>query len=306
MSASTGVISGTPTAVTAAASYTVTASNSAGSTTASLSITVYVAAPAGLSYTTGTGVYTVATTIPADSPTSTGGTVASYHVVPALPAGLTLSASTGVISGTPTVVTAAGSYTITASNSTGSTTTTLTITVNAPPLSAANINLIFVVSQDLAFQDQASGDVSPSTANLTNKGLQRSLLMAPFLQQAVLGMNNVTGIYALEPMTHLQTAGNYPDMVALETIQQFAMLNQITLSGTLPRTVIRSLHRTRHNPYRPESRSRCSPARLARVSISTTRTTRMATTKASLRVSSRVTLQAFMSSRRLGRPPLSY
>jgi hypothetical protein len=55
--------------------------------------------------------------------------------------------------------------------------------------------------------------------------------MATFLQQQVLGTNNVTGIYALEPMTHLQTASNYPDMVALETIQQFAMLNQITLSS---------------------------------------------------------------------------
>jgi hypothetical protein len=44
-------------------------------------------------------------------------------------------------------------------------------------------------------------------------------------------MNNVTGIYALEPMTHLQTTptGNYPDMAALETIQQFALLNQTTL-----------------------------------------------------------------------------
>ena len=95
LSTSTGIISGTPTAVTAAASYTVTASNSAGSTTASLSITVNVAAPAGLSYTTGTAVYTVGTPIPADSPTSTGGTVASYNVIPALPAGLTLGASTG-------------------------------------------------------------------------------------------------------------------------------------------------------------------------------------------------------------------
>src|SRR5208337_4335732 len=40
------------------------------------------------------------------------------------------------------------------------------------------------------------------------------------------------GIYALGPMTHMQTAnGNsFPDMVALETVQQFAMLNQITLS----------------------------------------------------------------------------
>ncbi len=96
------------------------------------------------------------------------------------------------------------------------------------PLSADNLNLIFVVSEDLAYQ--ASGDVNPSTANLTNQGLQRSLLMAPFLQQQVLGMQNVTGIYALEPMTHLQTAGKYPDIVALETIQQFAMLNQTSAS----------------------------------------------------------------------------
>src|ERR1039458_6144014 len=96
-------------------------------------------------------------------------------------------------------------------------------------LSANNLNLIFVASEDLAYQ--ASGDVNPSTANLTNQGLQRSLLMATFLQQQVLGMQNVTEIYALEPTTHLQTANHYPDMVALETIQQFAMLNQITLSS---------------------------------------------------------------------------
>jgi hypothetical protein len=230
LSAATGIISGTPTAVTAKASYTVTASNSAGSTTASLSITVNLAAPAGLSYTPGTTVYTVETTIPANVPTSTGGAVNLYSVSPALPAGVTLDHATGIISGTPTVVSATANYTVTASNPAGSTTATLTLTVNAAPLSANGINLIFVVSEDLAFQDQASGDINPSTANLTNKGLQRSLLMAPFLQQAVLGMNNVTGIYALEPMTHLQTTGNYPDMVALETIQQFAMLNQFSLS----------------------------------------------------------------------------
>jgi len=97
------------------------------------------------------------------------------------------------------------------------------------PLSSSNLNLIFVASEDLAYQ--APGDINPSTANLTNQGLQRSLLMATFLQQKVLGMQNVTEIYALEPMTHLQTANNYPDMVGLETIQQFAMLNQVTLSS---------------------------------------------------------------------------
>jgi hypothetical protein len=103
---------------------------------------------------------------------------------------------------------------------------------NAPPtpasLNPAKLNLIFVVSEDLAYQ--APGDVNPTTANLTNQGLQRSLLMATFLQQQVLGTQNVTGIYALEPMTHLQTASKYPDIVALETIQQFAMLNQTSAS----------------------------------------------------------------------------
>jgi hypothetical protein len=96
------------------------------------------------------------------------------------------------------------------------------------PLSAGNVNLIFVVSDDLAYQ--GSGDVNPTTANLTGQGLQRSLLMAKFLERQVLGSNNVTSIYALEPITHLQTTNNYPDIVALWAIQQFALLNQITLS----------------------------------------------------------------------------
>jgi DNA-binding beta-propeller fold protein YncE len=131
LNTSTGVITGTPTAVTSTASYTVTASNSAGSTTASLSITVNVAAPAGLAYTTGTAVYTVGTTITPNSPTSTGGAVTAYSVSPDLPAGLSLDDDTGIITGTPTAVTAKASYTVTASNSAGSTTATLTITVNA-------------------------------------------------------------------------------------------------------------------------------------------------------------------------------
>jgi hypothetical protein len=53
--------------------------------------------------------------------------------------------------------------------------------------------------------------------------------MASYLKQQVLGGKNVTSIYALAPMTHLQTANNLPDMAALGAIQQFAMLNQISL-----------------------------------------------------------------------------
>jgi hypothetical protein len=97
-------------------------------------------------------------------------------------------------------------------------------------LSADNINLIFVVSPDLA--NQTPGDVNPDTANLSNQGLQRSLLMATYLKKHLMGTNNVTGIYTLSPMTHLQTANHYPDMAAIGFIQQFALLNQITVKGT--------------------------------------------------------------------------
>jgi len=98
------------------------------------------------------------------------------------------------------------------------------------PLSADNINLIFVVSPDLAYH--SPGDIHPDTANLTSQGLQRSLLMATYLKTYLLGTNNVTGIYTLAPMTHLQTANHYPDMAAIGFIQQFALLNQITMQGT--------------------------------------------------------------------------
>ncbi len=103
---------------------------------------------------------------------------------------------------------------------------------NPAPLTAANVNLIFVVSPDLKYQ--ASGDVDPQTANLTAQGLQRTLLLAPYLQQKVLGGDLVTAIYALEPMTHLQTSNGYPDMASLETVQQFAMINQFSMSNPTP------------------------------------------------------------------------
>jgi hypothetical protein len=98
------------------------------------------------------------------------------------------------------------------------------------PLRADNINLIFVVTPDLA--NDPLGDINPTTATLSNQGLQRSLLMATYLKQRLLGTKNVTRISVLEPMTHLQTAHNYPDMAAIGFIQQFALLNQITIQGT--------------------------------------------------------------------------
>ncbi len=126
----TGVISGTPTALSAATTYTVTATNTGGSDTVSLTITVNNEAPSGLSYTNNPAIYTKGVTITNNSPSSTGGAVVSYSITPSLPAGLSLDTASGVISGTPTAVSAATDYTVTATNSGGSVTATLRIAVN--------------------------------------------------------------------------------------------------------------------------------------------------------------------------------
>jgi hypothetical protein len=129
LNSSTGVITGTPTTVVPATTYTITASNSGGSTTATVQIAVNLPAPSGLSYPQSAITATVGQAIAADTPTVTG-TIASYAVVPALPAGLSLNSTTGVISGTPTVASAQTTYVLTATNVSGSTTASVQITVN--------------------------------------------------------------------------------------------------------------------------------------------------------------------------------
>jgi N-acetylneuraminic acid mutarotase len=85
------------------------------------------APPSGLSYPAPPTLYVGTASAPL-SPMVTG-TVSSYAVTPSLPAGLALNATSGVISGTPSAVAATASYTFTASNSGGSTTAMVSITV---------------------------------------------------------------------------------------------------------------------------------------------------------------------------------
>ena len=88
------------------------------------------APPSGLTYATPNPNYTLGNAISSNIPTQSGGAVASYSVSPALPAGLTISAGNGQISGTPTRLAKTANYTVTATNAGGSTTTTLTLSVN--------------------------------------------------------------------------------------------------------------------------------------------------------------------------------
>jgi hypothetical protein len=87
-----------------------------------------VSPPGALSYAT-PQVYTVGVAITPLAPTIMG-TVSGYAVSPALPAGLELDAKSGQITGTPTSATTTTNYTFTASNSGGSSSFPLTISVN--------------------------------------------------------------------------------------------------------------------------------------------------------------------------------
>lgn len=129
----TGAITGTPTALAAESSYSVTGSNGAGETTAALRIAVQAApvAPATLAFSTPTAAYVVAEAIVPNTPVVTGGAATAYAVSPPLPVGLSLNTQTGVIAGTPAVVQSQAVYTVTARNVAGSAQAQVRISITA-------------------------------------------------------------------------------------------------------------------------------------------------------------------------------
>ena len=136
LSANSCAISGMPIVISAATTYTITATNSQGSDTATINISVTFATPS-ISVSTTTVVASVATAITAITVSNDGGT-ATYSISPALSEGLSFATNTGTISGTPSAAATLQVYTITASNVTNSDSATLSITVN---IEAPNISL---------------------------------------------------------------------------------------------------------------------------------------------------------------------
>ena len=127
---STGIISGTPTELSPATDYVVTATNLSGSTSFTLSIEIIDSAPTNLSYST-PNVFIIDEAITNLVPMVSGENL-EFSIVPSLPNGLSFDESTGIISGTPTELSATTNYTVTASNSGGSTSFVLSIEVIAP------------------------------------------------------------------------------------------------------------------------------------------------------------------------------
>ena len=82
------------------------------------------------------------------TPTVTGD-VSAYSIAPALPAGLSLNTTTGAISGTPTETPAPASYTITATNASGSTTFVLPLKVFTVRVESAAISRFAAVNSSI-------------------------------------------------------------------------------------------------------------------------------------------------------------
>ncbi|HEV7631990.1 MAG TPA: TIGR03118 family protein [Steroidobacteraceae bacterium] len=100
-----------------------------------------VVAPSALTYTS-PFTATIGVAITALTPTVTG-TAPTYTISPALPAGLAINATTGAITGTGTVLADTATYTVTATNSAGSTTFPLSLKVAASTASAfSQTNLV--------------------------------------------------------------------------------------------------------------------------------------------------------------------
>jgi hypothetical protein len=155
-----------------------------------VSLTVNPAAPSGLSYTPAMISGTVGTAIANLNPIVTG-TGLTYSINPGLPAGLSIDPTTGVISGTPSVTAASAIYTVTATNTAGSTTTTLTVAVVAAGSTYGGW-LGTVSPSDAAFWDYVYGATAPgqlyASLRPTTAITGGNLVLTYYVRQNTLGL----------------------------------------------------------------------------------------------------------------------
>lgn len=181
---STGEITGTPTVLSASAVYTVTATGAGGSDTAALTITVVDVAP-DISYSSH-NIAVIITDTANIVPTNSGGPATAYAISPALMAGLTFSTSTGVIGGQPSAAQASVEYTVTASNTGG--TSSYIINITALPVAPT------ITYGSYALGPGDTMNVSPTTSG----GAVASYTVSPALPAGI-SLNATTGAITGQP-----------------------------------------------------------------------------------------------------------
>ena len=135
---SDGTISGTPVVLTDGTEtiqvhYSYSEGGVQFSTTAFFNYLIIDIPPSSLSYPSSSLLLTVGSPMPTTSPTVGGGDILLWEISPPLPTGMLFDMTIGEISGTPNAVDPETLYTITATNSGGTTTTTISIRVTQPP-----------------------------------------------------------------------------------------------------------------------------------------------------------------------------
>ncbi len=213
LDAATGVITGTPTAVTAAADYIVTATIAAGNANVALSVrvTATLLAPS-ISYTSSPYVFPMGTLITTITPTNTGGAVASWSIAPTqLPAGLNFITSTGQITGTPTAASSATTYTVTATNTAGSDIKTLSITVSAtltaPVISYTPSTYIFPMGTLITKITPTNTGGAVASWSIVPAQLPAGLLFSTSTGQ-ITGTPTVASVATIYTVTATNTAGS--------------------------------------------------------------------------------------------------
>lgn len=130
INSTSGAITGTPTNYSLNyATYTVTAQNEGGQSSAQIQIRVYRRAPQ-IAYSATTYTFKVGEVIAGITPTNSGGTATQFSISQALFSGVVLNPNTGVIAGNPTTASPNyANYIVTATNESGSSSVTLSMRV---------------------------------------------------------------------------------------------------------------------------------------------------------------------------------
>ncbi|HCM40486.1 MAG: hypothetical protein A2X97_15210 [Bdellovibrionales bacterium GWA1_52_35] len=157
-------LSGTAPVGSSSANYTITGSNSTGSSVSTdVSIAINTTCqPTRISFPQTSYTFPTGTQIIAIVAGNVGSAATGCSVFPALPMGLTLALGTGadsdkcVLSGTPTEIKPATDYNITVSNDMGSGSTTVNIEVYGPPTNLAFVGAPYTFTEGMAITSISS------------------------------------------------------------------------------------------------------------------------------------------------------
>jgi hypothetical protein len=161
-------ISGTTNLLVNSQNYVIRGGNITGYSETTITFGVIVEAPKSITYPNSSYKYTQLVSIPTITPVLTGGTPATCTTSPSLPAGISIN-SNCVIQGSSQGVSASQSYTVTATNATGSISSSVTLEFTIlPPASLTYTGSFFTLSRGISISLTPSiGGGTPDTCAIT-------------------------------------------------------------------------------------------------------------------------------------------